>query len=207
MDRRERQRWRVEGRVKGKAFHELTLVAGPNVSDGSLSSSTFCPLGASSFSFATGSSWIQHVVLWAPENGQKRSVLYYGPCSRFLESLISVLLVLFPCRSSSPWKSLSTRGPRLCPSLEDLDPIPDWHMAWRFHPPFRPEIVVHFDRPVFRSPWFNFGGREFGIIELSQFRWVTFIVRWHLREKIMTSRKHETWRWTKWKFLFGKLIH
>ena len=47
-------RWMVEGWVKGKAFHELTLVAGPNVSDGFLSSSTFCPLGASTSSLGYG---------------------------------------------------------------------------------------------------------------------------------------------------------
>lgn len=35
-----------------------------------------------------------------PDEREKR----YGSCSRFLESLISVLLVLFPCCSSPAWK-------------------------------------------------------------------------------------------------------
>lgn len=88
--------------VKGNAFRELTLTVGPNVSDGflssfDLSSPVRClPVLPSS----AGYSWIQHGVLWAPNEREKRSVLYYGPCSRFLESLISVLLVLFSCRSS-----------------------------------------------------------------------------------------------------------
>lgn len=64
-DRWKERRERRMG-VKGNAFHELTLVAGPNVSDGFLSffdlpSSSMYP---DSLSYTTGStSWIQHGVL------------------------------------------------------------------------------------------------------------------------------------------------
>lgn len=45
------------------------------------------------------------------ERERKGLVLYYGPCSQFLESLISVLLVLFPCRSRPlPENRCSRRG-------------------------------------------------------------------------------------------------
>lgn len=103
------------GTVKGNAFRELTLVAGPNVSDGFLSSSSssyfsFFLLDLSSTSrsiphpsFCCGFQLDPIRRVMGPERTnerEKRSVLYYGSCSRFLESLISVLLVLFPCRSS-----------------------------------------------------------------------------------------------------------
>lgn len=77
--------------VKGNAFRELTLVAGPNVSDGFLFSFFFSSssLDRSSPSrcisrtsrSAAGSSWIQRGVLWAPTNertGEKvRAVLRF----------------------------------------------------------------------------------------------------------------------------------
>lgn len=95
-------------RVKGNAFRELTLVAGPNVSDGFLSSCSPSSLDLSSLSrcipypsFCRGFQLDPARRVMGPDertNGRKRSVLYYGSCSRFLESLISVLLVLFPCR-------------------------------------------------------------------------------------------------------------
>lgn len=58
------------------------------------------------------SSWIRHAVLRAPwgpretterererEREEEPCAVWHGSCSRFSESLISVLLVLFPCRA------------------------------------------------------------------------------------------------------------
>lgn len=90
--------------VKGNAFRELTLVAGPNVSDGFLS---FFDLPSSSprcipiLSHTPRQLDPTRRVVDPDDEREKRGpVLSYGSCSRFLESLISVLLVLFPCCSS-----------------------------------------------------------------------------------------------------------
>ena len=65
-----------------------------------------CPSSSSSpvHPIATGSSWIRHAMLWGPgrpieKERKKDCVSWHGSCSRFSESLISVLLVLFPCRA------------------------------------------------------------------------------------------------------------
>lgn len=94
--------------VKGNAFRELTLVAGPNVSDGFLSSSSsstsFRPPAEVSPRSPAGSS----TACYGPRRIKVRAAAR-GSCSRFLESLISVPLVLFPCRSSP---LLENRCPR-----------------------------------------------------------------------------------------------
>lgn len=55
------------------------------------------PLSSSARAPPAGSD-VTDPVLWAPTttSGRRGAVLYYGSCSRFLESLISVPLVLFP---------------------------------------------------------------------------------------------------------------
>lgn len=133
------ERWREGSRVRhSTSWHSRLARMFRMVSLLDLSSRPWC------IPSPRVSSWIRHAVLRAPwgpretterererEREEEPCAVWHGSCSRFSESLISVLLVLFPCRArplpENPCPRLASPFlPSSCHPCVDAFP-------WRFH--------------------------------------------------------------------------